>query len=117
MLINPTITPTMVPTRAGVLRGREEPAALPLGGGVASGVGFEVKVGVELELRDRVAEIFGVIVEVGAEEERVLVVRITPGPRITVASELRESKLFCETATQVSPGMFCLHLSQIHPYT
>ena len=70
-----------------------------------------------MELRDRVAEIVGVV-EVGVEEaERVLVVRVTPGPRIAVASELRESKLFCETATQVSPGVFCLHLSQIHPYT
>jgi hypothetical protein len=43
----------------------------------------------------------------GVEEgERVLVVRITPGPRMAVASVLRESKLFCETPMQVSLGVF-----------
>jgi len=64
-------------------------------------VEFEVFVVPDVEL------VVEELVEVGAEEgERVLVVRITLGPRISVASEFNESKLFCETATHVSPGAF-----------
>jgi len=48
------------------------------------------------------------------EGESVFVVRITPGPRMAVASVLSESKLFCETPMQVSLGVFFTHQLNFH---
>jgi len=105
-LITLKITPTTYPTIAGALGCLED---------VDEGLlGVELLVEVELGAPVLVVVVWRVVLcELGIVELELcgavvaeVFVRVVVDPRITVASELRGSKPFCETCAHIPPAIF-----------